>query len=562
MVNLKVSPFYLSEEGIKWVEDTFNSMTFEEKIGQLFCPIVFTNDEEELKELVQTKQIGGVLYREGNGIEIQNNHRLLQEASKIPLLIASNLEQGGTGSALEGTFYGKQMTIAATDNVERAYQLGKVAAREGAAVGVNWALAPVVDIDFNFRNPITNIRTFGSDKERVLAMGKAFQKAVMEEGLATSVKHFPGDGVDERDQHLLISVNSMSVDEWENTFGIIYKSLIEDGALTIMAGHIAMPSYEEKITGKLTNELIPATLSKVLLQNVLREQLGFNGLITTDATPMVGFCCAMEREKAIPTAIENGCDIILFNKDLDEDIRFMIKGVQNGLLSQERLNDAVMRILATKAAMKLPQKQKEYNLVPEPGKVSILGCVEHITWAKECADEAVTLVKDTQKLLPIRPDQHRRILLQILGGFPSNDRVANQFDRLLKEEGFEIIHYIKEDFTRPLDNVQEFKSKYDLVLYIGNVDNASNKTVSRINWFTFFGLGNNMPWFVKEVPTMFVSIGNPYHLLDVPMVKTYINGYCNNSYIIDAIVEKITGKSSFKGISPIDPFCGREDTRY
>ena len=116
------------------------------------------------------------------------------------------------------------------------------------------------------------------------------------------------------------------------------------------------------------------------------------------------------------------------------------------------------------------------------------------------------------------------------------------------------------DFTKPLpfDSVKTFKEKYDLVLYIGNIENASNKTTNRINWYTLFGLGNNMPWFVKEVPTLFISLQNPYHLLDVPMVQTYINCYSNHDEMIDAVIDKINGIGTFTGISPIDPFCGKE----
>lgn len=112
------------------------------------------------------------------------------------------------------------------------------------------------------------------------------------------------------------------------------------------------------------------------------------------------------------------------------------------------------------------------------------------------------------------------------------------------------------------DTVTDFKKRYDLVLYIGNIETASNKTVSRLNWHTMFGLGNNMPWMVHELPVLFVSVGNPYHLLDAPMVQTYINGYCNSEYVIQAVVEKILGRSEFKGKSPVDPFCGREDLKY
>lgn len=561
-MNLKESPFYLTDSQIKWVEDTLRAMTLEEKIGQLFCPIIFSNEEEELKDWVQKKHIGGALYREGAGAEIQRNHRILQENARIPLLLASNLESGGTGSALEGTTYGRQMLAAATGEVNRAYQLGKVACREGAAVGVNWAFAPVVDIDRNFRNPITNVRTFGSDPKLVKAMGAAYLKGAKEEGVATAVKHFPGDGVDERDQHLLTSVNSLSCSEWDATYGEIYKSLIAEGTLTVMAGHIAMPAYEEYFEKKPVKKLIPATLSKNLLQKLLREKLGFQGLICTDATPMVGFCTAMERKEAVPTAIENGCDMFLFNKDFDEDFGYMMEGLEKGILSEQRLEEAVLRILAVKAALGLAEKQKEGTLVPGPEALSCLKCQQHDTWARECADAGVTLVKDTQGLLPLDVQKHKRVLLELMGNFPSNDRVYEAFASRLTKEGFTVIKYVPEDFSKPLDTVEEFKKKYDLVCYIGNIETASNQTVSRLNWYTFFGQGNNMPWFVKEVPTLFVSVGNPYHLLDAPMIPTYINGYCNSDYVIEAVVEKLMGRSAFRGKSPVDAFCGREDTKY
>ena len=562
MFDYKANPFYLNDNEIKWVEDTYEGMSLEEKLGQLFCPIVFTKDEKELKELVQEKHIGGMLYREGPGEELRQAHKVLQDAAKIPLLTASNLEYGGNGSAIEGTYFGREMLVAATQDTEKAYQLGKVSCSDGAAVGVNWSFAPVVDLDQNYHNPITNVRTFGNDQQTVINMGKAYIKAAQEEGVATSVKHFPGDGVDERDQHLLTSVNSLSCEEWDKTYGKIYEEMIEAGTLTVMAAHIAMPAYEEYFDKKPCERIIPATLSKNLMKHLLREKLGFNGLITTDATPMVGFCSAEERKKAVPLCIENGCDVILFNRNMEEDMQYMADGYKNRILSDERLEEAVKRILATKAAMKLPQKKAEGTLVPGSEALDILKCEKHDAWAKECADQGVTLVKDTQNLFPLNSEKQKRVLLEIMGDFPSNERVTAYFKAKLEKEGFEVTVYEKEGFEVMEDTVESFKSRYDLVLYLANIETASNKTVSRLNWHTMFGLGNNMPWMVHELPVAFVSIGNPYHLLDAPMVKTYINGYCNSEYVMDAVVEKMMGRSEFKGKSPIDPFCGKIDLKF
>lgn len=561
MIRYKENPFYLTDEQVQWVENTYDSMSLEEKIGQLFCPIVFTKEEKELKELVETKHIGGMLYREGPGEELRQSHKILQDASKIPLLTASNLEYGGNGSAIEGTYYGREMLAAATGDVERAYQFGKVSCSEGAAVGVNWSFAPVVDLDLNYHNPITNVRTFGSNLQTVIDMGKAYIRGAKEEGVATSVKHFPGDGVDERDQHLVTSVNALSCKEWNESYGKIYKEMIEAGTLTVMAAHIALPAYEEYFDQKPCERILPATLSENLLKKLLREQLGFNGLIVTDATPMVGFCSAMDRATAVPLSIENGCDMFLFNRNMEEDFRLMREGYEKGILSDARLEEAVKRILATKAAMHLPEKQEKGQLVPDASALDILNCETYDRWAKECADEGVTLVKDIQKLLPIDPKKHKRVLLELMGDFPSNKRVCESFVRELEARGFEVTVYEPEGFEVMEDSVESFKSRYDLIFYVGNIETASNKTVSRLNWHTMFGLGNNMPWMVHEMPALFVSVGNPYHLLDAPMIKTFVNGYCNSEYVIHAVVEKLCGDSEFKGKSPIDPFCGKLDLK-
>lgn len=564
MTDLGSRPFNLAEDDKEWVKTTLESMSEEEKIGQLFCPIVFSQDEKELKELLSKGHIGGVLYREGPACEIQRCHRILQENSRIPLLTASNLEMGGTGSADEGTYYGRQMLVAASGRVEHAYELGKVSCREGAAVGVNWSLAPVVDLDLNFRNPIMNVRTFGNDTETVINMAAAYMQAAAEENVAATLKHFPGDGVDERDQHLLTSVNTLDCEEWDRTYGKIYETLINKGAMTVMAGHIALPAYEEKFDGHPCREIIPATLSKNLLTGLLRGKLGFNGVITTDATPMAGFCSAMERKRAIPLAIGNGCDIIMFNRNFDEDMSYMKQGLLSGILSEERLNEAVTRILALKAALHLNRKQKEGRLVSEAEALEVMRDQVSVKWARQCADEGVTLVKDTQELLPVRPEKYRRVLVEVMGDFPSNERVMNEFCSSLEADGFEVTEYVPEKLGEGSEifaGVEQFKKKYDLVIYIGNIETASNRTTARLNWHTLFGLGNNIPWFVHEVPAMFISLGNPYHLLDVPMIKTYINGYCNSEFVIQAILEKIEGKGAFKGKSPVDVFCGRKDLK-
>lgn len=561
MIDLKGNPFHLSDDGVRWVIQTLADMTLEEKIGQLFVPIGLSGDPNFLERMVNHYHVGGMMYRSADSTEIQATFRYLQTHSQIPLLIAANLEDGGIGIASDGTFFGKQMQIAATGKPENAYRLGKISCAEGHAVGCNWAFAPIVDIDRNWRNPITNVRTYGSDPEMVLACAKEYLRAAKEENVAVSIKHFPGDGCDEVDQHILTSVNDLSCEEWDDTYGHVYQELIEAGAQTVMVGHIAMPAYQKKYKPQSANQIIPATLSPELLKNLLREKLGFNGLIVSDATSMVGFNCAMERSRSVPYSIEAGCDMFLFNKDLDEDYRFMMEGYQSGILSHTRLEEAVTRILATKAALGLHCTPCD-AIVPPQGKLNIMQCEQHVSWAVNAADEAVTLVKDTQNLLPISSAKYPKVLLEIMGDCPSNERVISRFEQLLKNEGFKVERYVQEEFFTMAFDVRTFRDKYDLVIYLGNVENESNRVTNRLNWFTLWGHGNNVPWFVKERPAMFISLANPYHLVDVPMIKTYINCYSNSDYILDAVMDKIMGRSPFLGKSPIDPFCGKEHLKW
>ena len=535
-MDLKRKPFYLDDTAIEWVNNTLNGLTEDEKIGQLFFPIGFSTEKEYLNHL-RSLGIGGLFFRPGVAEEVQQTYEYMQRTSKVPLLTAANLEDGGNGLSIEGTAFGNQMAVAATNQTSDAYTLGKIASSEGKAVGVNFGFSPVVDLDLNFRNPITNVRTYGSDVERVIKNAKEYIQAFHDNGIMTSIKHFPGDGVDERDQHLLTSINSLSVDNWKKTFGKVYQELIDFGSKAVMVGHIAFPAY--------SGDEMPATLSPQLLQDLLRNELGFNGLTITDATPMVGFCSAMKRSEAVPYTIQAGCDMLLFNRVLEEDIQYMKDGLSKGILTKERLDEAVTRILATKASLGLHQTINHGTAKFEDFREEQL----------DLADRSITLVKDTQNMLPLSVEKHKRVLLQLLGSFDSNERVLEKVKAELEKRDFEITVYEPETNFFDLGTVTSFSNDYDAVLYVANIQNASNQTVTRVHWHTLFGLGNNLPWFTKEVPTMLLSFGNPYHLYDLPMVDTVINAYCNYDHFIEMAIKKVTGESSFKGVSPVNPFC-------
>lgn len=560
---MREKPFCLDEGQLEWVKKTFDSLDLKGKVGQLFCLAARSTEVEWVNGVFDTCEPAGFMYRPMLLRDTLDYTEMLAKKSKVPMLIAADVEKGGNGVISDlGTLIGSPMAIAATNDVENARRLGRICGTETAAIGGNWAFAPIIDIDYNFRNPITNIRTFGSDPEKVKEFGKAYVEEVQRQGVAASIKHFPGDGRDERDQHLVTTINDLDCDEWMDTYGAAYKAGIEAGSMTVMIGHILQPAWQKKLRPNMKDsEFLPATLAPELMQDLLRDILGFNGLIVTDATTMVGFNCAMSRRKSVPLTIAAGADMFLFPKNLPEDFKFMMEGVENGTITQERLNEAVLRVLGFKAALRLYERK-----VPTYDEAEkTVGCELHHKWAKECADKSITKVKEQDGVLPISPKKYPHILVFPIEKDQGNasfdkDGASAMFINKLKEQGFKVsIFEPAQGAEGRFSQTTDFVGKYDLIIYVANIPTKSNQTTVRIEWA--IPIGANCPIYFNDIPTIFVSLENPYHLLDAPRVKTYINAYCATPESVDAVIEKLMGHSEFMGISPVDPFCGKWDTR-
>ena len=581
-VDLKAQPYNLTDSDIQWVEETIQSMSTEEKIGQLFVNMGSERTEEYLTNILDTYHIGAVRYNPGKAEEVYDQNKILQEKSKIPMLIAANTEAGGNGACTDGTEVGLEVKIGATNDSKYAYEMGRVSGVEASAIGCNWSFAPIVDINYNWRNPIISSRSFGSDPDLVLEMSLAYMKGIQESGILPAAKHWPGDGIDERDQHLSFSVNSLSTEEWDQTFGKVYKGLIDAGLPSIMAGHIHLPAYQRHFNpGVKDEELLPATLSKEITTDLLRGKLGFNGVVVTDASHMLGLTGAMKRSELLPTSIAAGCDLFLFFNDPDEDFASMMEGYKNGIITEERLQEALERILGLKAKLGLHKKAKTEILPPKEEALAKIGLPENKALFKEVADHAITLVKDKQEIWPVTPEKYKRILLVdvkgVQGGFGAllggKEKAVDIMKDLLVQQGFEVtiwesteekIMKLPEDERgaaianvyaqkRP---ISELTDHYDLIINLANVNPG---TVQRIVWPASKGTPD-IPFYIHEVPTIFVSVQYPYHLADVPQVKTYINAYDSRKANLEVLVEKLMGRSEFKGESPVDAFCGFVDT--
>jgi beta-N-acetylhexosaminidase len=546
-VQLDSFPFNLNPTQIQWVEETRDKMTLKEKVGQLFILNIHTGSKKDLDDILSYQPAGVFLQLRFKG----QQHKIssyLQSKAKIPLLIAGDLELGGLGGAINGTPFSTQMGVAATNDNEMAFKFGKVVGTEGRAMGYNVCYSPVVDVNKNFRNPLVNLRAFSDDPEKVLRMSKAFIRGLNDTGVYPTAKHFPGDGIDDRNQHYVTTHNWLSVSEWEATSGKIYQELIRDGILSIMAAHIDFPAWSRKLNPQIKDyEILPASLSADLNIKLLREHLNFNGVIVSDATGMVGFTSQGPREALVPMVINSGVDIFLFAHGRKEDFAIMLKAAESGLIPKDRIDEAITRILAMKVAMHLLELKQNGTLVPLKSQLKEVGKKEHNIWARECAQKSITLVKDTQNILPISKKKHKRILLIRSGDYSF---ATWKFRKFLGKKGFKVKEYKK--------GAKINKQKYDLMIFLVCEPGFYDKNSVQLDFRKLMG----MHWWNEEIPTIFISIGSPYHLYDVPRMKTFINAYSPFPFVLETIVECLVGERVFQGISPVDPFCGLFDAHF
>ena len=589
MVNLRAKPYCLSDADIAWVESTIAAMTDEEKVGQLFWQLTASQEEDYLKELMEKYHLGGCRYNGMPGEKVLAQNRILQKYAKVPVFIACNPETGGSGVCSDGTFVSSQVKLGATGKPEYAQAMGRVSGAQIAATGCNMAFAPVVDITYNWECEEILTRAYSNAPEKVAAMGYAYMQGLFEtEGVASCAKHFPGNGQDYRDAHLSNNVNHFGLEKWMATYGKVYKTLIDGGLQAIMGGHILMPEYMKELHPDITPEqLRPATLCPEIMTDLLRNKLGFNGMVVTDASHMVGMTNQMKRKDMLPLAINSGCDMFLFFNDPDEDFAAMLDAYRTGVISEDRMTEALTRILGLKAAMGLNKKAKDALCPSDDVLHAALNNPEFKAVAPAVSKDALTLVKYKQPgVLPLTPEKAKRVMIvdvkgaegpmaalmaMAMGGGKDRKTPAQKLQDRLNAKGFEAFIY-----ESPLDQMKkkiaagekpsmnmyfagknaiaDFVAGQDVVITLFNVSNGHPA----------FGLskgGGEIPWYVHELPVVGISVSKPTMLADCPMLQTYINTYDANDDTLDALVDALmTGPEAFKGTDPIDAYCGMIDT--
>lgn len=556
-IDLTSAPFSLDSAAASWVSDTRAQLTVEQKVGQIMCLYLARGDTREWSEWLAERGIepGGVMMTPRPPAEARTSVALLQERSRVPLLFSGNLESG-TVNFLAGTeAFANPMQLAATGDPSTAEILAAHCARAADEIGINWAFAPVIDLALNPDNPITNTRTFGSDPDVVADFGASYIQAMEARGIATSAKHFPGDGVDGRDQHLVTSCNDLDTDTWWATYGRIYARAIAAGTRTIMVGHIRQRALSLAARPHLEHrDIMPATLAPELIGGVLRDQLGFAGLTVSDNSAMTGFTSVLPRDEALPQMVNAGIDMMLGNVDVEDDYRVLLDAVRSGIISMDRLDEAVTRVLATKASMGLHEgvdRSEREHPSAETDRDARL----------DVARRSITLVKDTQGLLPLDPARHRRALVYVVGDEPTfydpSGPFAPQFVAGLEARGLDVeVRIVPGNQTTPAEAAR-LHEHFDVCIYFANVRFVGNSNTLRLTWSPWQGW--DAPRHVALLPTALVSIADPYLLRDAPMIRTALNGYTPTPATVEAVLEALFGEIPVVGRTPVDPFAGRWD---
>lgn len=536
------SPFHLDSEQRAWVEDRFAALAPRQKIAQVFNVLVWGSNEDAVA-MVEELQPGSI--GRFDVVDARSEQAFLDRLNAtftVPVMVTTDLE-GSFATPKNATPSPNPMAFAAINDPATTEAVSAAMARQAAPYGIKWSFTPAVDINKAWRSGIVGTRSFGSDPEKIRAQALAHMRGLQSENCAATAKHWPGEGFDDRDQHLVTTVNPLSMEEWEATYGMLYRSLIDGGVLSIMPAHIAFPAYMRELEGVTGRDIYrPASINRALNENLLRGRLGFKGLLVSDATPMAGLTSWMPRHELVVELLNAGCDVILFAKDLRSDIETIEAALADGRLTQERIDQAVRRQLALKARIGL-HKRDAVPPAPE-GDAALIA---------DALKRAPTLVKDSKNHLPMTPERYRKVLLVAKGVVfpPAPKPLPLALIDMMRGEGFEVTHH---QWGTPVD-----PAGFDLVLYVFAEETLLTRGIVSLNWLEMngqFEAAMNRHW--HDVPVIMVSLGWPYYLAEATMVPTYVNAYAAHPAMQRNVLDALMGRAPFPGESPVDPWVGMD----
>jgi beta-N-acetylhexosaminidase len=502
-------------------------------------------------QLIDQAEVGGLIISSGTPLDVAAKLNLLQRRSRLPLLVSADLETGA-GFRLRGAAYvpggvdlggatrlPSLMALGAVGDRFLAYEAGRITAEEARAVGIHVPFAPVLDVNNNAENPIINTRSFGEDPAIVAALGACLLRGIQDYGAIATGKHFPGHGNTSTDSHLSLPVIRLGLEDLERTELVPFREAIGAGIGAIMTAHIALP----ELTG---DPRLPATLSPRVLTGLLREEMGFGGLVFTDAMDMEAIGRFFSREEAAALAVEAGADVLLMPPDPDAAIRGVMNAVLSGRIPVARIDESVTRILAVKAALDLHVERT----VDLESVLRRVGIPEHVAVAQEVADRSLTLLRNRGNLLPLAGTPSADVL-SITYRRPSDLLAGRALDARLRQTYARLQTVTlgpdtsRDEYLRVLQRARST----DLIVV--------SLHITAVSYQGTVAAPPELVQFLREIagsgrPHVVISFGNPYLLGEFPAVQAYLLTWGGG---------EVSERAAARGLFGDVPVEGRAPTR-
>jgi beta-N-acetylhexosaminidase len=530
-INLKAQSYLERED--KWVSSKLSEMTSDQKIGQIFMVRAYSKGNEAetnlIVEYIEKYHIGGICFFQGSPLTQLNLINEYQKKSTIPMFMGIDGEWGlGMRFPKESISFPKQLTLGAIQDNKLIYAMGKEIARHCKRIGININFAPSVDINSNPSNPVIYDRSFGESPHNVTAKGYMYMKALEDEGVMACIKHFPGHGDTDTDSHEELPLVNQSVQKLEESAFYPFRRLASQGVGAIMVGHLHIPSIDARPNR-------PASLSQKTIKDILREDMGYNGLIFTDAMDMKGITKYFNNGIAEAEAFLAGNDVILLPENLPKAINTIKEYLHSGKISMNRLNESVERILRAKYKLGL-------NIIPYNGPEGLnkyLNRNQALGIKQKLAEASVTLVNDSKNLIPLRNIEGVNI-----GTLSINSNLKTKFqERIDCYVQARHYHMMPQQISQQYQQQIQTLSKFDKVL-------VSIHTSGKQNDFTK-DLPDDVIRFLKELQTktevILILFGNPYLMKKLNFADHLILCYENDYISQDATAQSIFGVNDISG---------------
>jgi len=542
--------FEINERSRMVIENIISNMSLEEKCGQLIVPYAYGKDSTEkskdykrLEKLITEYHIGGIMFLSGNIANQAAITNRLQKLSKYPLLVAADYERG-IGMRLEdGVEFPFNMAVAAANDTRLTYLMGKVTAIQGRAIGVHQNYAPIVDINHDARNPIINTRAYSDDQEVISTQSIAYIRGIQDGGMISTAKHFPGHGATDLDSHNELPMIPLSENEFYMNDLVPFRKLINYNVKSVMVGHLDVPAYESR-SG------VPATLSENVITNLLKNKLGFEGIIVTDALNMHAVTNHYTSAEAAVEAIKAGNDMLLFPDNEEETFNGLIDAVNKGIIPESRIEESVRKILTAKSWLGIldgGNNQIDYNKM-----YATLHEPSHYRLAEEIAEKSITLLRDKKNYLPLEPlNYFDAALINLLDQRTKWDEKKKlPFEEKFEESFGDVNSYYltlrskQKEFDRALNAAMDADIVV-LPVYVNVKSYRGDITLDE----KFIKLIDEIS--ILEKPIIVVSIGNPYIIEDLPNIPFYLCTYGNAKVSQIAAANALLGKTPIDGVLPV-----------